>query len=223
MKAGDYPCDYPPAPAPPNLRKRNTGFQASSFLYEGGVQATMFFSLRDLELQKIEFAEQFAPELIDLGPELRQVTPIKTSGRAELLREHGGEKVIEDIRVVGELSTKLELKCARCLDPVRVAVKSQMDLIYRPLETLADGRDEVSISAEEAEIGYYKGEGLLLEDVLKEQVLLAVPQKPLCSEACKGFCPHCGKNLNQTSCDCAASVADPRWAALAEIKEKLKQ
>ena len=80
------------------------------------------------------------------------------------------------------------------------------------------------MTAAEAEIGYYQGEGLLLEDLLREQVLLAVPLKVICREDCKGLCPHCGKNLNEEgACSCADELEDPRWAALKEIRSKLNQ
>ena len=75
----------------------------------------------------------------------------------------------------------------------------------------------------EAEIGYYQGEGLLLEDVLREQVLLAVPLKVTCREDCKGLCPVCGKNRNTEPCSCAPLMGDPRWSPLKELREKLEQ
>ncbi len=83
--------------------------------------------------------------------------------------------------------------------------------------------NEVSISQAETEIGYYQGEGLLLEDVLKEQVLLALPVKQVCRANCKGLCPHCGSNLNTESCECVSTMSDPRWAALEDIRKKLEQ
>ncbi|HYU46996.1 MAG TPA: DUF177 domain-containing protein, partial [Terriglobales bacterium] len=68
-----------------------------------------------------------------------------------------------------------------------------------------------------------QGESLLLEDALREQVLLALPLKMVCREDCKGLCPHCGKNLNESQCSCAERLDDPRWAALKEIRDKLQQ
>jgi len=94
--------------------------------------------------------------------------------------------------------------------------------LYRPLGVDAKG-DEVSISRAETEIGYYRGEGLLLEDVLKEQILLALPVKQVCRADCKGLCPLCGKNLNAESCDCEVSMPDPRWSALEDIRKKLER
>jgi uncharacterized protein len=100
-------------------------------------------------------------------------------------------------------------------------VAKTFDLLYRPQGTDA-GKEELSVTAAEAEVGYYQGEGLLLEDVLREQVLLALPLKAICREECRGLCPHCGQNLNQEQCTCAESSEDPRWSALKDIREKLQ-
>src|SRR5579864_4247854 len=182
----------------------------------------MFIEVAELELHPVDFQKEFPPDAIDLGTDVRQLTPLKTSGRAQLVEEHHGKRqVIQDIRLQGELATSLELPCARCLDPVVQNVARSFDLLYRPLGTDA-GNEELSVTVAEAEVGYYKGEGLLLEDVLREQVLLSVPLKVVCREDCKGLCPHCGKNLNEERCSCAAPLEDPRWEALKEIREKLE-
>jgi len=182
----------------------------------------MFLDIKDLELRPVEFDEEFQPGVIDLGQDARQRTPLKASGRAELVEEHHGKNlVIQDIRLRGRLSTGLEIPCARCLEPVKQDVKREFDLLYRPLGVDA-GRDELSVTDAEAEIGYYQGDGLLLEDVLREQVLLALPLKITCREDCKGLCPQCGKNLNQEQCSCSMEIEDPRWAALKEVRERLE-
>jgi uncharacterized protein len=182
----------------------------------------MFLDIKDLELRPLDFEEEFQPNVIEFGDEVRQRTPLKTSGRAELVEEHHGKhQIIKDIRLRGRLSAGLELQCARCLDPVKQDVSRDFELLYRPLGADA-GRDELSVTDAEAEIGYYQGEGILLEDVLREQVLLALPLKITCRDDCKGLCPHCGKNLNQEQCSCAAPVEDPRWAALKDIRSRLE-
>jgi uncharacterized protein len=181
----------------------------------------MFFEIKDLELHPIDFAEKFQPGVIDLGADYRQVSPIETSGRADLVEEHHGKhKVIQDIRVKGKLATRLETNCARCLDPLTQDLKREFDLLYRPQGADA-GRDELSVTDAEAEISYYEGEGISLDDVVREQILLAVPVKVTCRADCKGLCPHCGKNLNQEICSCAVNEEEPRWAALKEIRGKL--
>jgi DUF177 domain-containing protein len=182
----------------------------------------MFIEIQELERHPIDFAEEFASGVVDFGPDLRQTSGLQTSGRAQLVEEHHGKhQTIKDIRLNGELSASFELTCARCLEPVGQKLTRKFDLLYRPLGADA-GRAELSVTAAEAEVGYYQGDGLLLEDALREQVLLTVPLKVICREDCKGLCPHCGKNLNLEQCSCAEPVEDPRWAALKDIRSKLE-
>jgi uncharacterized protein len=181
----------------------------------------MFIDIHDLELRPLDFNEEFRPAIIDFGPDIRQTSSLTARGRAELLEEcHGGKRdKILDIRLVGSLATRLEVSCARCLEPVGHTVTRDFDLLYRP-QGVDGGREELSVTAVEAEIGYYSGDGMLLEDVLREQVLLALPIKTVCREECKGLCPQCGKNLNQGECLCARP-ADVRWHALDGLRDKL--
>ena len=183
----------------------------------------MFIKIKDLELRRIILDETIAPGVIELGEDIEQTSPLRVTGRAELLEEHrGGRNVVEDIRLVGRFTIELQRRCARCLDPVKHSVAEAFDLVYRPQGVDAHG-DEVSISLAETEIGYYQGEGLELEDVLKEQILLALPIKEVCKDDCRGLCPQCGRNLNLESCDCVNVKVDPRWADLEDIRKKLQR
>jgi uncharacterized protein len=182
----------------------------------------MFIALHELERHPVDFDEKLEPGTIDLGADLRQASQLQTSGRAQLVEEHHGKhKLIKDIRLNGGLSTSVEMACARCLEPVVQSVKRDFDLLYRPLGADA-GREEAPVAGTEAEISYYEGEGLLLEDVLREQVLLAVPLKAICRQDCKGLCPQCGANLNVTKCSCAEPPEDSRWSALKDLRGKLE-
>jgi uncharacterized protein len=181
----------------------------------------MFIDIQELERHPVDFDQDFEPGAIDLGCDLRQRTGLHAAGRAQLVEEHHGKhRTIKDIRLGGQLRTTLEMTCARCLEPVVQNVQREFELLYRPLGTDA-GREELSVTGAEAEIGYYSGEGLLLEDVLREQVLLALPLKVICRQDCKGLCPQCGKNLNTESCSCAEPTEE-RWSALKELREKLE-
>lgn len=182
----------------------------------------MFIEIHELERHPVDFDENFLPGAIDFGADLRQGTQLHTSGRAQLVEEHHGKhKLIKDIRVNGELSTRVEVACARCLEPVVQDVNREFDLLYRPRGADA-GREELSVTSTEAEISYYEGEGLLLEDALREQVLLAVPLKAICRQDCKGLCPQCGTNLNVAQCSCGEPAGDPRWSALKDLRSKLE-
>ena len=181
----------------------------------------MFISVEVLQDHPLDFREQFHPEVIDLGPDLRQTAPLTSSGRASLVEEHHGHRqLIQDIRVAGEFATRVQVNCARCLEPVTHNLAANFDLLYRPQGSDA-GKEEISVTDVEADIGYYQGDGLLLEDVLREQVLLAVPFRTVCREDCKGLCPQCGKNWNQGACNCPPPPVDARWEALRGLKDKL--
>src|SRR5947209_5387076 len=144
----------------------------------------MVITIRELALHPVEFQREFAPGSIELLADLRQASPLETSGRAQLVQEHRGPRqVLADVRLTGKLATQIEVQCARCLEPVRRDVSREFELLYRPLG--ADkGKQEASVSDDESEIGYYEGEGLVLEDVLREQLLLAVPMRVVCREDC---------------------------------------
>ena len=182
----------------------------------------MRFTVAELERQAIDFDETLAPGSIDFFEDMQQVGVLHTAGRVDLLHENRGPgDVVADIRIRASLQTRVQVPCARCLEPVQQAIETSFDLLFRPLEADRDSSDH-AISTSETEIGYYEGDGLLLEDVLREQILLALPAKILCREDCKGLCPECGRNRNTDPCDCVTGHADPRWSSLAEIRSRVK-
>lgn len=169
----------------------------------------MFISVQDLELRKIHFDVDFPPGEIDfLDPALRQVGPLKANGVVELLAHTLGE-----IRIKGHLKAEFGGACDRCLEPASFRIDSDFDLFYRPANTGPDA-EEMEIASGEEEIGFYEGDGLELEDVLREFVLLAMPMQMVCKPDCKGICPACGQNRNQAACSCAVKLSDDRWKAL---------
>jgi len=171
----------------------------------------MFFHIRDLELRPARFDVEYPPDAIEfLDPKLRQTGNVKAAGMVELVTGALGE-----IRVKGHLSVPMEADCDRCLENAPFPIDSDFELYYRPV---AEGYgEEVAVDPSELEMGFYEGDGIELEDVLREYVLLALPMQRVCNESCKGICPVCGQNRNQKECACHADAADDRWAALKNI------
>jgi DUF177 domain-containing protein len=195
----------------------------------------VFFHVRDLELKPARFDVVLPPGSIEfLDPKLKQSEPLQASGKAELVMGSLGE-----IRVTGQVKVRLQADCDRCLEPANFPVDSSFELYYRPVaedvnasnaarrgrrpEAAIPARavrvEEKAIDAGEAEMGFYEGDGLELNDVLREFVLLALPMQRLCEENCKGICPVCGQNRNQNECRCQTTASDDRWAALKEIRK----
>ena len=165
---------------------------------------------------------QLKPGAVDFGDEAEQRGDLATSGRAEVIHEHRGPKeIVPDIRLKGRLAGRFQVPCARCIEPVEIPLSAEFDLIFRPIGADA-GAPERSITASETEIGYYQKDSLLLEDVLREQVLLSLPVKTLCKPDCKGLCPRCGANRNTQPCSCGEGQNDPRWEALTGLRGRIK-
>jgi len=182
----------------------------------------MEFKISELEREPAEFELEIEPGTIDYGEEAEQEGPLETSGRAEVIHEHRGPKeIVADVRLRGRYAGKFQIPCARCLDPVEIPLSAEFDLIFRPVGADA-GAAERSISAPETEIGYYQKDSLLLEDVLREQVLLSLPVRTLCKPDCKGLCPHCGANRNTQPCSCEEGTSDPRWEVLPGLRNRIK-
>src|SRR5580698_2405454 len=167
--------------------------------------------------EPLKLDESLAAGAIDYAPDVRQIGPLKLHGQAELIVEHRGPKeFVEDIRLRAHFGGMFQLLCARCLDPVEQFLSGDFDLIFRP-GGVDNQPGEHAITEDETEIGYYEESGLLLEDAVREQVLLALPGRTLCQEDCKGLCPHCGANRNSAPCACEDRPSDPRWNALAGL------
>ena len=158
---------------------------------------------------------------IDLGPEWfarwRAADPglefadARITGRVHLSK-HG-----HDILVRGNLSGQMELACSRCLASFAAPAAIDFDLLLVPGHPSPGAADE-ELSPTDLDLDYYTGETVDLESLLREQIILMMPLKPLCDEACKGLCPHCGANLNCETCACPADAVNSPFALLAKLK-----
>jgi uncharacterized protein len=171
--------------------------------------------LKDLE-RKVSLEGSLEPGAIDfVGETVRQIGPLVWSATAE--------RAGEEIRIAGTLKAAMESSCSRCLEPARCAIDKTFDLFFRERDDdLFDEDEDVELTDEDTRTGFFTGTQLALGDVLREQVLLGLPMKPLCKVDCKGLCPVCGTNRNQNTCACSGEVFSPHMEKLLEIKRKLE-
>ena len=113
------------------------------------------------------------------------------------------------------MSASVSFECDRCLRALSVPVEQSFELQYVPS---LGAQDEMELIEKDLSTGFYQGEAIEVDDLVREQIELALPMARLCSEECRGLCPECGANLNQTNCVCKLEQVDPRWAALNELK-----
>ena len=117
-----------------------------------------------------------------------------------------------DGRVGGEATGT----CARCLEPFVLPVAKDFSVILSPEPKL--GR-EVELAPGDLTLSFYSsGEDVDLTRIVYEQIMLALPIRPLCGEQCQGLCSQCGANRNIKECSCTEETSDPRLAVLRGLK-----
>jgi uncharacterized protein len=125
--------------------------------------------------------------------------------------EAGSGEVIVRGRVQG---TRVD-ECRRCLDPVRTPVDLDLTLVFAPADELQQDVQDESVR----EIGLDTVD-IDLAEAVREELILRTRRYSECRPDCKGLCPVCGANRNQTTCDCSLDEPDPRWDALRALKNE---
>jgi uncharacterized protein len=192
----------------------------------------MFLDISRLRTATQDVNRQIPPEAFaDLKEDFRVIGPADVIGTVR----RDGIAVILEARV----SSVIEAMCGRCLEPFAMPVYADVRTRFVPpadfarvtAETAArDGglknadaeADDAEAAQDEDVVGLaeYHDDQIDLKEVVREQLYLALPMKPLCQEDCKGLCPVCGVNRNRETCTCQQEWVDPRMAALKQWKTR---
>lgn len=169
----------------------------------------MRIELSSLENGKGKFAHVYQSEQLDLSDERVSVCGVTSvSGNIRL----AGTEVF----VSGHVDSCAQVDCDRCLKSLQLVVNSDFSLEY-----ITGGEYEVSETAELTEdimaVSIFDGEAIDLDEIVKEQIVLAIPTRSLCQPDCKGFCESCGADKNLGDCGCVGEKIDPRWEALKNL------
>jgi len=170
----------------------------------------MRIELENLEVGKGSFAHTYQPDELDLMDDrLRLEQPASVTGR---IRTSGSE-----VRVSGKIDARVEVECDRCLKALEVPVSAKFALEYITGQQY-ESTHVAELSTEEMAVSVFDGEAIDVDEIVREQILLAVPDRALCNDYCKGICSNCGTDLNSGNCNCESSEIDPRWEALKKFK-----
>ena len=173
------------------------------------VFVVMRIELENLEGGKGAFAHVYQPDDLNQVDERTRLTdPVSVKGNVRL----AGAEVF----VNGHIDTRAQVECDRCLQQVELPVSADFALEYI---TGSDYESSEAAELTEAEmsVSVFDGEAIDVDEIVKEQILLAVPTRMLCREDCKGICPECGIDKNMGECSCVTDDIDPRWAALKNL------
>ena len=169
----------------------------------------MRIELENLEGSKSDFAHVYQPEELNpVDERIQVIEPTAVNGKVRL----SGNEVF----VNGHVETRARVECDRCLKPIELPVSADFSLEYI---TGADYESSAAaeLTEDEMSVSVFDGEAIDVDEIVKEQILLAVPTRMLCREDCKGICPECGTDLNSGECQCVKDDIDPRWAALKNL------
>ncbi len=168
--------------------------------------------LRRLELRSVDVPSGGARVLDAPVP----IDPIQLGGQAYVPEPTAPELRLDVVRVASGWHFRLRGAvavlgpCWRCLEPARIEVT------FDATEISMVGADDPELSSL-----YVVDDALEVSDWARDAVVEALPPVVVCAEDCAGLCPSCGANLNDGPCGCRPANTDSRWAALAELAERL--
>ena len=120
------------------------------------------------------------------------------------------------VQVSGALTARFSVPCVRCLEPAEVAVQESVFMVYEPASAQEALPEEMELTESDLSWETYTGPTLDLSDLLREQILLQVPMRPLCRPDCPGIAYDSGAGEEAEE----VPGIDPRWKALAKMVKK---
>jgi uncharacterized protein len=121
-----------------------------------------------------------------------------------------------DVVVHGRLKAEIVVPCARCLEPAKVAIDGPVSVLMVPASAMKTPEDEeYEFSPDEADVMPYHGDEVVLDDLVRDEILLEIPMIPLCSEECPGM-----SGPPAVDGEPKGEHVDPRLLPLLELKKK---
>ena len=117
------------------------------------------------------------------------------------------------IRLSLTATLPFESICARCLTPVR----DEVELVFERTVVAPGTVSEETLEEQFDEYAVLDGNTLDVDEEIREELLLVLPMRVLCSPDCPGLCPKCGKPLKDGDCGCVKKETDPRWDVLRQL------
>ena len=144
-------------------------------------------------------------------PSMDGVDARRVSGKVKLLRTDKG------VWVSAVLDTDALCICSRCLQEYRQTIRLGVEEEALPLRDLNTGADMRELVDTGESMAIDEGHVLDLTEAVGQYAALNVPMQPVCRQGCKGICPTCGADLNESVCQCDRVVRDSRWGALLDL------
>ncbi len=172
--------------------------------------AVMIIELFNVKNSPHKFEFSIAPTEIELEQEnVKLIETVKTAGELT--------KGIAQIDVEGTINAKAEIECTRCLEPTEKDLEIPFKATFIAPEHFSKEK-EAELNEADLDVSIYENDEIDLTELIREQIILNLPEQFFCRQDCKGLCAKCGENRNLIDCKCEGKEIDPRWAALKNLK-----
>ncbi len=121
--------------------------------------------------------------------------------------------------LTGTLKTAVELNCSRCAENFQEHMNIKLHEEFLP-EGSPELEPRQDLNLKDLSMFVIKDDKIDMEEIIRQNILSALPMQPMCSSSCHGLCPVCGENRNKKECGCHVEKVDPRLAALQKFKNK---
>ncbi len=125
----------------------------------------------------------------------------------------------ETVTLKGSINATIETGCSRCGQQLQLPLSEKFEYAFIIGSDHSLTLSEFECSDEDCSTVYLDEPVINLIDVVQEQLILVIPQKPLCDENCKGVCPQCGTLLKEEQCGCIKDNLDSPFAVLRKLKK----
>ena len=179
-----------------------------------GLQFNVAGLLKELAGTSREYEVEASPEALEgLLEDAWPVAPLQ--GQVRMLRTQ------RSVFVRGQFATRVGMECSRCLTELETPIAFDLEAEYFPEIDFQTGQH---LPRPDDDLGFMIDENheLDLAEAVRQHVLLALPMRSICVEACKGLCPGCGVDLNVSPCQCQEEPVDARLAPLKALLEGKK-
>jgi len=111
-----------------------------------------------------------------------------------------------EIWIRGKLYLVVIQPCSRCLADYRQTLELDLEVFCAKVRN-PNVVGAKAVEEDDDGIHHHDGRVLTIDSEIREAVILGLPMKPLCKEACAGLCPRCGEDRNEGPCRCGRAAA----------------
>ncbi len=165
-----------------------------------------------------------SPKEISFSERIEELNEIYAKGSARDFRFPPSLRVVlvyyrsgKELFFHGRFEGSIAASCSRCLNDFSFKMDRQFEFVLTP-DPAPSARGAEELSRADLGMSFYSTEEIDLSPLIREQVMLALPTRPLCAEDCRGLCGNCGADLNHDACACSAPAGDSRMAVFRTLK-----